>query len=101
MANHPRKVGTSKKTIMSKLPFLLAVALATAAAAQSPTAATLAHKVDAHYNHLQSLTAHFTERYQGMGIDRTETGTLTLRKPGCMRWAYDSGSSAAPRTGRT
>jgi outer membrane lipoprotein carrier protein len=96
MANHPRKVGTSKKNIMSKLPLLLAVALTTAAAAQSPTAPTLAHKVDAHYNHLQSLTAHFTERYQGMGIDRTETGTLTLRKPGRMRWAYDSGSSAAP-----
>jgi outer membrane lipoprotein carrier protein len=25
-----------------------------------------------------------------MGIDRTETGTLTLLKPGRMRWAYDS-----------
>ncbi len=50
----------------------------------------MAAKVDAHYNHLHSLTAHFTERYRGMGIDRTETGTLTLSKPGRMRWAYDS-----------
>ncbi len=24
-----------------------------------------------------------------MGMDRTETGTLTLEKPGRMRWAYD------------
>ena len=24
-----------------------------------------------------------------MGLDRTETGTLTLKKPGLMRWAYD------------
>jgi outer membrane lipoprotein carrier protein len=24
-----------------------------------------------------------------MGADRTETGTLLLRKPGLMRWAYD------------
>jgi outer membrane lipoprotein carrier protein len=60
------------------------------ACAQVPTPATLAKKVDAHYNHLHSLEAHYTERYQGMGIDRTETGTLTLEKPGRMRWAYDS-----------
>lgn len=60
------------------------------AAAQSVTAATLAKKVDAHYNHLHSLETRYTERYQGMGMDRTETGTLTLLKPGRMRWAYDS-----------
>ncbi len=76
-----------------KLPLLaLALAITTAASAQAPTAAALAHKVDAHYNHLQSLTARFTERYQGMGLDRTESGTLTLRKPGRMRWAYDAPS---------
>jgi outer membrane lipoprotein carrier protein len=75
---------------MKKL--LLLLAFTAAATAQTPTAATLAHKVDAHYNHLQSLTARFTERYQGMGIDRTESGTLTLRKPGRMRWAYDAPS---------
>ena len=72
---------------MNKLLLLLAFTTAT-----TPTATTLAHKVDAHYNHLQSLTARFTERYQGMGIDRTESGTLTLRKPGRMRWAYDAPS---------
>ena len=58
--------------------------------AQTPNAASLAKKVDAHYNHLSSLEARYTERYTGMGQDRTETGTLTLRKPGRMRWAYDS-----------
>ena len=46
--------------------------------------------MDARYNRLQSLQARYTERYQGMGMDRTESGTLTLRKPGRMRWAYDS-----------
>jgi outer membrane lipoprotein carrier protein len=75
---------------MKKLILLLA--LTTTASAQAPTAAALAHKVDAHYNHLQSLTARFTERYQGMGLDRTESGTLTLRKPGRMRWAYNAPS---------
>ena len=74
--------------------FLLLLTLSTTIAvpAQTPTADALARKVDAHYNHLQSLTAHFTERYQGMGMDRTEAGTLTLRKPGRMRWAYDAPS---------
>ena len=64
--------------------------LSITAAAQIPTAASLAKTVDAHYNHLQSLQAHYTERYQGMGLDRSETGTLTLKKPGRMRWVYDS-----------
>jgi len=54
------------------------------------TAASLAKTVDAHYNHLTSLQARYTERYTGMGEDRSESGTLTLRKPGRMRWAYDS-----------
>ena len=58
--------------------------------AQKITAASLARKVDDHYNHLQSLEAHYSERYQGMGLDRTEAGILTLRKPGRMRWAYDA-----------
>jgi len=55
------------------------------------TAASLAKTIDAHYNHLQSLQTHYTERYQGMGRDRSESGTLTLLKPGRMRWSYDSG----------
>jgi outer membrane lipoprotein carrier protein len=58
--------------------------------AQTPSAAAMAKRVDAHYNHLHSLVARYSERYEGMGMDRTETGTLTLRKPGRMRWAYDS-----------
>jgi len=59
-------------------------------AAQTPSAAALAKTVDAHYNHLQSLEARYTERYRGMGMDRSESGTLLLKKPGRMRWAYDS-----------
>jgi len=64
--------------------------LAAVAVAQAPSAAALAKTVDAHYNHLQSLQARYTERYRGMGMDRTESGTLLLKKPGRMRWAYDS-----------
>jgi outer membrane lipoprotein carrier protein len=50
----------------------------------------LAAAVDAHYNHLHSLQAEFTELYRGSGIERTETGTLWLKKPGKMRWEYRS-----------
>jgi outer membrane lipoprotein carrier protein len=48
----------------------------------------LVRKVDDHYNHLGSLRAHYTESYAGMGMNRTEEGTLLLKKPGRMRWSY-------------
>jgi len=51
---------------------------------------TVAAAVDAHYNHLRSLEAEFTEVYRGSGMERTETGTLWLKKPGKMRWEYRS-----------
>jgi outer membrane lipoprotein carrier protein len=51
---------------------------------------SLAAAVDAHYNHLHSLQAEFTELYRGSGMERTETGTLWLKKPGKMRWEYRS-----------
>jgi outer membrane lipoprotein carrier protein len=54
----------------------------------APSAIELAHRVDDHYNHLQSLKSHFTELYSGLGMNRTETGTMLLRKPGKMRWDY-------------
>lgn len=78
--------------MLPKLKLLLEVALLAIAApllAQVPTANSLAKKVDAHYNHLHSLETRYTERYRGMGMDRSETGTLLLRKPGRMRWSYD------------
>jgi len=51
---------------------------------------TIAANVDNHYNHLRSLQAEFTEVYRGSGMDRTESGTLWLKKPGKMRWEYRS-----------
>ena len=57
--------------------------------AQIPSATALAKLVDTHYNRLHTLQTRYIERYQGLGTDRTESGTLTLRKPGRMRWAYD------------
>src|SRR5437016_10467761 len=50
----------------------------------------LARAVDEHYNRLRSLQAEFTELYRGSGMERTESGTLWLKKPGKMRWEYRS-----------
>jgi len=50
----------------------------------------LAKAVDNHYNHLRSLQAEFTETYRGAGAERTESGTLWLKKPRKMRWEYRS-----------
>jgi outer membrane lipoprotein carrier protein len=56
--------------------------------AQQPSAADLAAKVDHHYNSLHSLEIHFTQQYEGMGMNRREEGVLLLKKPGRMRWTY-------------
>ena len=53
---------------------------------------SLASAVDNHYNHLRTLQCEFTETYTGLGTDRTESGTLWLKKPGKMRWEYRSPS---------
>jgi outer membrane lipoprotein carrier protein len=68
---------------------LLAAKICTAAAA-APDVHTLAQRVDDRYNHLKTLQAEFTELYRGAGMERTESGTLWLKKPGKMRWEYRS-----------
>ena len=64
--------------------------LASMAAGSPADVSTLAAAVDAHYNHLRSLEAEFTETYRGEGMERVESGTLWLKKPGKMRWEYRS-----------
>ena len=54
------------------------------------TAHDLAQRVDRHYDQLQSLKSGFSENYAGLGMQRTESGTLLLSKPGRMRWDYSS-----------
>ena len=61
-----------------------------APSALEPSAHELAQRVDHHYNGLHSLRARFTESYEGLGTQRTESGTLLLLKPGRMRWDYSS-----------
>jgi outer membrane lipoprotein carrier protein len=73
-----------------KLLWMAALGFVLAAHGQAADVRELAAAVDAHYNHLRSLEAEFTEVYRGAGADRTETGTLWLKKPGKMRWEYRS-----------
>jgi outer membrane lipoprotein carrier protein len=58
--------------------------------AQSLTAEAQAARIDKHYNALQSLAVHFTQKFDGMGVHRQESGVLLLKKPGKMRWTYSS-----------
>jgi outer membrane lipoprotein carrier protein len=69
---------------------LLALWIAGLATACAADVKSLAAAVDTHYNHLRSLETEFTEVYRGSGMERTETGTLWLKKPGKMRWEYRS-----------
>jgi outer membrane lipoprotein carrier protein len=59
-----------------------------ATAAPPPDAKAIADAVDRRYNGLRSLRAEFTEIYRGAGLERTESGTLWLKRPGKMRWEY-------------
>lgn len=67
---------------------ILAFAPALLIAQSQPSVHQIAEKVDHRYNNLQTLKADFTENYTGAGIQRSESGTLLLKKPGRMRWDY-------------
>lgn len=69
---------------------LLAAAFPAQSALALPSLHEVAQAVDQHYDRLRSLEADFTEIYQGAGIERTESGTLWLKKPGKMYWEYRS-----------
>lgn len=53
------------------------------------TANALINKVQSRYNSAHTLSVNFVETYVVLGHERTpESGTLTLRKQGKMRWDY-------------
>ena len=68
----------------------LLLSLSQGEAQQPASAHDLAQRVDHHYNQLHSLKAQFTQTYEGLGRVRTESGTLSLLKPGRMRWDYSN-----------
>ena len=70
------------------LTLALLLSLPGAAAAPPPDVKAIADAVDRRYNDLRSLRAEFTEIYHGAGVERVESGTLWLKRPGKMRWEY-------------
>jgi outer membrane lipoprotein carrier protein len=89
----------SMETILRRGGSILAAALISSClcAQQPPPSARGAHdlaqRIDRHYNQLHSLKAGFTETYEGLGVRRTESGTLLMLKPGRMKWDYSSPAS--------
>ena len=54
---------------------------------------TLLKGIEEHYNRAKTLEVHFVESYSVQGRARkSESGQLTLRKPGRMRWDYSAPS---------
>lgn len=76
------------------LACLCATALAVPAAhAQAPAGGeALARSVQAHYDQVRDFTASFEQAYVGGALKRrtTERGTVAIRKPGRMRWDYET-----------
>lgn len=78
------------------LPVLCAL-LATGASGQtssppaSDQAKPLTHLLEEHYRRPRTLQAVFLERFnEGKKQERVESGTVYFRRPGQMRWDYDS-----------
>src|SRR5271154_4442313 len=62
-----------------------------ATATESENAAKIAHLLEEHYRHPQTLQAVFLERYsESQKRARIESGTVYFKRPGRMRWEYES-----------
>ena len=62
--------------------FLVVMAVGWSNAAAQTDVRKLADDIDHRYNGLRSMEAQFTEKYRGNGMERSESGTLWLKKPG-------------------
>ena len=75
--------------LFSVLRSVLLLALGVSGLFANPTADGLIAQVQNRYNAAHTLSVSFVENYSIQGHPRpTETGTLTLRKQGKMRWDY-------------
>jgi len=69
----------------------LASTLLASLAASSPEAKSLVAKLEARYHGNHTLSATFLERYSENGhVVRSEAGVAYFRRPGKMRWEYES-----------
>ncbi|HLK19029.1 MAG TPA: outer membrane lipoprotein carrier protein LolA [Bryobacteraceae bacterium] len=81
---HPVRV----KRYVTRFPLWVSLAVLPLQAA-SPDLTVILKGVEQRYNHAKTLQVQYNETYTVQGQARkSETGTLTLRKPGRMRWDY-------------
>jgi outer membrane lipoprotein carrier protein len=78
------------KALISCIVCIAGYGAGTLPALALPNVSNVARQVDERYNHLQTLTADVRVIFQGSVMERTESGTLWLKKPGKMRWEYRS-----------
>jgi outer membrane lipoprotein carrier protein len=81
------KVNMQRFTINLAIVMAMVCLMAQVALADE-TANKIAAQVDKKYNSLQTFKADFVELYSGAGVARQESGTLSLKRPGRMRWDY-------------
>ena len=89
-ASPPGRMRCSASGCRRSLACALIVLVLLSIAARGQDIHQTARAVDEHYNHLRSLQTDFTEIYRGAGTERSESGTLWLKKPRKMRWEYRS-----------
>jgi len=82
----------TRKRLLYIVGFLIAsMCLAQAAANPAVRTNLLIQRVESHYNRARTLSLRYREVMVEEGRSRRpESGVLTLRKPGKMRWEYDS-----------
>lgn len=89
-ASKDKAANSEVRSLTSILFTSILFMVGTGALGRAADVKAIAAAVDEHYNHLRSMEAEFTEMYRGSGMERTESGTLWLKKPGKMRWEYRS-----------
>jgi len=76
---------------LASVVFAMANVSALASKQTSDSAKSLARLLEEHYRRPHTLQAVFLERYsEGKKQSRIESGTVYFRRPGQMRWEYDS-----------
>jgi outer membrane lipoprotein carrier protein len=83
-----RTTSSSLRRALAAFGICLGLASSSRASFPAGDVLTLSKRVDRHYNALHTLQSEFVEKYRGNGIDRTESGTLWIKRPGRMRWEY-------------
>ncbi len=87
-----RRIGFGVLTLgLTCAAFVVAGASQSAPQQSSGSAKSLAHLLEEHYRQPHTLQAVFLERFsEGEKQSRVESGTVYFRRPGQMRWEYDS-----------